>query len=248
MNLKVVTGTIPVKNARIFYKISGEGNPHLLMITGGSGDADSYDAIIPYLADHYTIITYDRRGYTRSPINHLSEEEFIDIETQSNDASSLIKAVANEPVYIFGNSLGALIGLDLTIRFPSLVRKIIVHEPPLVNLLPESHREGKIFEKSESESPLDAIRRFTESFGMVPAHLKEQAIKPLSPEEKQKKAANASFFLEHETKGVGNYHPDMNKIRDFVAKIIFAAGRESKGNFLYGLTINIARDTGALIL
>ena len=43
----------------------------------------------------------------------------------------LIEALGIAPVAIFGTSAGAIIGLDLGIRHPELVRGAILHEPPM---------------------------------------------------------------------------------------------------------------------
>jgi len=245
MDIKVTTSTIPVKNASIYYKIHGKGRPILLMITGGTGDADSFDNIIPFLIDHYTIVTYDRRGYTRSPIVSISEQEIIDIETQSDDVRTLIQAITKEPVFVFGSSIGAVIALDLAAQYPSLVKKVIAHEPPLVNQLPESERAGKVPEIMQNETPLEAMRRFTATFGLVPQNLVGQTFMHVSRDFIKRKSADTKFFLEHESKGVDNYKLDTEKIRLGRSKIVFLAGKESRGNFLYGLAIKAAKDIGA---
>lgn len=242
MNIK--TGSVPVKNATIYYKIYNEGNPILLMITGGTGDADSYENIIPNFIDHYTIVTYDRRGYTRSPIDHISDHEPIDIETQSEDVSALIRSITHQPVVVFGSSLGAVIAIDLVMRYPDLVSKVIAHEPPLVGLIPDEEKKGKAPEILENEHPFEAIRRFTASFGMVPTELTGQSGRPVTEESRKRKTANAKFFLEHESDGVNKYKPDLVKLKAIVPKTVFMAGKESKGNFLYAIAIKTAIEYG----
>jgi pimeloyl-ACP methyl ester carboxylesterase len=245
MNSKIISGTIPVNNASIFYKIYGEARPILLMITGGTGDADSFDNIIPFLVDHYTIITYDRRGYTRSPITSISEQGIIDIETQTDDVRALLRAIMKEPVCVFGSSIGAVIALDLVTRYPWLVKKVIAHEPPLINQLPESEKAGKVPELKQNESPFDAMQRFTATFGLVPRNLAGQTFMHVSKDAIKRKSADTKFFLEHESKGVDNYKLDIEKIKRVHSKIVFVAGKESKGNFLYGLAVKTAKDIGA---
>jgi acetyltransferase/esterase len=242
--MKITTGTISVKDASIFYKIYGEAKPILLMITGGTGNADSYENIIPFLIGKYTVISYDRRGYTRSPITSISERETIDIETQSDDVRTLLQAITKEPVYVFGSSIGGVIALDLAARYPLLVNKVIAHEPPLVNQLPESERAGKVPEIKLNETSFEAMRRFTETFGLVPRNLAGQTFMHVSKDAIKRKAADTRFFLEHESKGVDSYHLDLEKIRGVSSKIVFLAGKESKGNFLYEIAIQTAQNTG----
>lgn len=245
MTFNFTTGNVPVNNASIFYKIYGEGRPILLMITGGTGDADSFDNIIPFLIDHFTIVTYDRRGYTRSPIISIPEQEIINIETQTDDVRALLRAITKEPVCVFGSSIGAVIALDLASRYPSLVKKVIAHEPPLVNLLTESERVGKVPEMKQNETPFEAMQRFTATFGLVPRNLAGRTFMHVSKDAIKRKAADTKFFLEHESKGVDSFKPDIEKIKNVHSKIVFVAGKESKGNFLYNLATQTAQETGA---
>jgi pimeloyl-ACP methyl ester carboxylesterase len=242
MNFNVTTGNVSVDNASIFYKIYGEERPILLMITGGTGDADSYENIIPFLIDAYTIVTYDRRGYTRSPIASISEQEIIDIETQTDDIRTLLETITKEPVYVFGSSIGAVITLDLAGRYPLLVKKVIAHEPPLINLLPKSERAGKVPELKQNETPFQAMQRFTATLGLVPKNLVGQTFMHVSRDSIKRKTADTKFFLEHEAKGVDSYHLDLEKIRSVSSKIVIVGGKESRGNFLYDLAIKTAKD------
>jgi pimeloyl-ACP methyl ester carboxylesterase len=44
----------------------------------------------------------------------------------------LIEALDIAPAAVFGTSAGAILGLDLVIRYPELVRGAILHEPPMI--------------------------------------------------------------------------------------------------------------------
>jgi pimeloyl-ACP methyl ester carboxylesterase len=61
------THTLTVPGARLHYEVRGRG-PVLLMICGGIYDAAGYAALADRLADAYTVVTYDRRGNSRSPL------------------------------------------------------------------------------------------------------------------------------------------------------------------------------------
>ncbi|MEO8185433.1 MAG: alpha/beta hydrolase [Deltaproteobacteria bacterium] len=119
------TGTLPVPGASLRYEVRGAG-PVLLMLAGGHGDAESMEAFASPLADHYTVVTYDRRGLSRSQVDDPSA--VIDVERHSDDAHRLLAAVTAEPAFVFGNSIGALVGLDLTASHPTQVRVLVAHE------------------------------------------------------------------------------------------------------------------------
>jgi lipopolysaccharide assembly outer membrane protein LptD (OstA) len=92
------------------------------------------------------------------------------------------------------------------------------------------------------------MRRFTETFGLVTSNLVGQKFMHVSKDAKKRKTANTKFFLEHESKGVDRYKLNTEKIKGVRSKIVFIAGKESKGNFLYELAIQTAQDIGAPFL
>ena len=57
-------GALPVTGATLCFKVRGAG-PVLLIIQGGSGDADTPDALAMALASEFTVVSYDRRGISR---------------------------------------------------------------------------------------------------------------------------------------------------------------------------------------
>jgi pimeloyl-ACP methyl ester carboxylesterase len=56
----------------------------------------------------------------------------------ADDAAALLSAVSEEPAYVYGNSGGGTIGLDLVARHPGLVRTLVAHETFLIEVLPDS--------------------------------------------------------------------------------------------------------------
>lgn len=104
------TGTVRVPGATLYYEMCGSG-PLLLVLQGGDGDAGGMKGMIDGLVDCYTVVTYDRRGLSRSKVDDPVAE--IRLETHGDDAHYLLAALTNQPVCVFGGSLGALLGLDL---------------------------------------------------------------------------------------------------------------------------------------
>ncbi|MGN6175885.1 MAG: alpha/beta fold hydrolase [Streptosporangiaceae bacterium] len=64
----IKTGTLKVPGASLYHEIRGSG-PVLLLICGGVYDAAGYAGLAQQLADRYTVVTYDRRGNSRSPLD-----------------------------------------------------------------------------------------------------------------------------------------------------------------------------------
>jgi pimeloyl-ACP methyl ester carboxylesterase len=61
----VQTGCVTTEGDDLYYEVRGHGQP-LLMISGGGGDAGFFSLVADILSDEYKVITYDRRGNSRS--------------------------------------------------------------------------------------------------------------------------------------------------------------------------------------
>ena len=145
--------SLRVDGATLFYRVRGSG-PMLLILPGGDGDADTADALRHELIARYMVITYDRRGMSRSKIDGPGQS--LTIATHSDDAHRLLAALTNQPVFVFGSSIGALIGLDLVARHPEQVAIFVAHEPPAFELLPDEERNRAMQLQEGAE---DAFRR-----------------------------------------------------------------------------------------
>jgi pimeloyl-ACP methyl ester carboxylesterase len=128
---------LSVPGAELYYEVRGRG-PALLMIPGGPTDASIFTDLADHLVDRYTVITYDPRGNSRSPL--ADGPQRLSVEVHADDAARLVAAVDEGPAYVFGSSGGAIYGLDLTAHYTDHVRALVAHEPPLTSLLPDAAR------------------------------------------------------------------------------------------------------------
>ena len=160
-------GYLDVPGAKLYYKLQGSG-PVLFTLQGGPGDADGSDGLAAAIGDRYTVISYDRRGLSRSQIDDPAHP--IAIGTHSDDASRLLAALTDEPAYLFGSSLGALIALDLAAAHSEQVRLLVAHEAALADLLDEPERGGQLKERQRD------VEATFEKAGFAPAMQKLIAI------------------------------------------------------------------------
>ena len=100
----------------LYYELSGSG-PLLLVVQGGAGGAEGAAGLARQLADAFTVVSYDRRGFSRSPLDGPADAAG-NIAQHADDAGRLLAALTDEPAFVFGSSIGALIGLDLASRHP----------------------------------------------------------------------------------------------------------------------------------
>src|SRR5215813_6117420 len=116
------TATLKVPGASLYYEVTVSG-PMLLMIPGAPADAGVFAPIAAALADRYTVLTYDWRGSSRSPLDEPPGDlpDGLPMQVQGDDAGHLLAALADGPAHVLGCSGGALTGLDLAARHPDQV-------------------------------------------------------------------------------------------------------------------------------
>lgn len=119
-----------VNGVKLFYEVAGRGEP-LVLVHGSWGDHHVWDELAALLLEHHTVVTYDRRGHSQSEAGPGQGSFAEDAE----DLAGLIEALGLGPAFVVGNSGGAAISLRLAATRPELIRKLAVHEPPLLRLL-----------------------------------------------------------------------------------------------------------------
>src|SRR5690349_23396852 len=110
MATQKVTDFVVSNGARLYYEKQGTGQS-LLFIAGSTGDAGNFSRAAALLADEFTVVTYDRRGNSRSP--RPAGWTTTSVGEQADDAAALINGLNLPPVVVFGASAGGLIALDL---------------------------------------------------------------------------------------------------------------------------------------
>ncbi len=115
-----------VNGVRLHYEEHGSGAP-ILCIHGAGGSAIAWADGAKELARIGRVITYDRRGCARSerPVPY----ERTTVGEQADDAAALLDALAATPAVVIGRSYGGTTALDLAIRYPELVRALVLLEP-----------------------------------------------------------------------------------------------------------------------
>ena len=135
--LRPTSHMLDVPGARLYYEIQGSGPP--LLLIGHPMDASGFAAIAPALAESYTVVTYDPRGFGHSTIDDPDQDG--EPNLLADDVRRVLEsAVGNVPAHVFGSSGGAVTGLAFVARYPEHVETLIAHEAPLALLLPDAER------------------------------------------------------------------------------------------------------------
>ncbi|MEV6258844.1 alpha/beta fold hydrolase [Nocardia sp. NPDC051929] len=124
--------TAILNETELHYETRGDGPP-ILFISGAFGDAGGWEAVSESLSETNTVITYDRRGNSRSPAP--DGWTATSLHQQAGDAAALLEFLDVGPAAVWANSLGGAIGLNLALQRPDLVRLAVLHEPFLAFLL-----------------------------------------------------------------------------------------------------------------
>jgi pimeloyl-ACP methyl ester carboxylesterase len=224
----VTARTLKVPGATLHYEVRGSG-PVLLMIPGGPMDAGGFGPLADRLADRYTVVTYDCRGNSRSPLDGPPDD--LGVEVHADDAHRLLAAVGTEPAYVLGSSGGATYSLDLAARYPDQVKTLVAHEPPVMELLPDSARwralTEEIMQTYESDGVFAALQKFGEGTGMGGGPDPSQEISPEIAEMMSRTMGNMELFVSHLIPQISGFVPDIDALRSGSTRVVVGVGDES---------------------
>lgn len=112
----------------LHYDVTGAGPP-LVLVHGSAVDGTTWDGVVPGLARHYRVITYDRRGYGRSVHRPVRDHRL-----HARDLTAVLRQAAGEPAAVAGWSSGGNVALAVAARHPDLFRSLTVIEAPFHGL------------------------------------------------------------------------------------------------------------------
>jgi pimeloyl-ACP methyl ester carboxylesterase len=119
------TGYAPVNGINLYYEIHGSGDP-LVMLHGGLGSTAMLADLPAQFSKHRQVIAVDLYGHGHTA---LTDRPFT-IENMADDIAALLQHLHIEKADILGYSLGAGTALQMTIRHPELVKKLVVISTP----------------------------------------------------------------------------------------------------------------------
>ena len=217
------------------------------MLVGHPMGASGFAPIAPLLAETYTVVTYDPRGFARSTIDDSDQDAEPDL--LADDARRVLDAVGEVPAHVFGSSGGAITGLALVARYPGHVDTLIAHEPPLALLLPEADeaRTGMqaIYDTYRESGISAAWSRFSTFTGM---NIRPQGDAPESPPPSAEAAATSERFFGHGLLPIALYQPDFPALQSSTARVMVGGGSDSKGEFPHRTAVALARRLGTPLI
>ncbi|MBD8044705.1 alpha/beta hydrolase [Arthrobacter sp. Sa2BUA2] len=134
MSQRSAVRVLEVPDARIFYdlaEVKRSPSPPLLLF-GSPMDASGFAALADRFPDR-TTVTFDPRGTGRSETESLESSP----EQHARDLQALVMELGGTPVDMFASSGGAVNALAFARLAGDLVSVLVVHEPPLAQILPD---------------------------------------------------------------------------------------------------------------
>lgn len=111
-----------VNGLKMYYEIHGKGFPLVLIHGGGSTIETTFGRVLPVLAKTHQVIAMELQSH-----GHTADiDRPLSFEQDADDVAELLKQLNIKKVDIFGFSNGASTTLEVAIRHPEIVNKIIV--------------------------------------------------------------------------------------------------------------------------
>ncbi|WP_409055239.1 alpha/beta fold hydrolase [Streptomyces sp. SYP-A7185] len=243
-------GSLPVNGATLHYEVRGQG-PLVLLIPGGTGGASSLDALAADLATEYTVATYDPRGMSRSTLEDPEAEQYV--AEHADDALRMLDLLSpEEPARVFGASSGAIVAVHLLTTCPERVARVVAHEPPLVEVLPDAteHRAllTRVTETLRTQGLMPAMAAFAAGLQkegapslQPPAEVK---LPPQAAARAEQTMADLPYFIGRIVPSFMSYRPDLHRLRALSDHLVLACGENSRGELPYRPAAFLAEHLG----
>ena len=120
-SLTFKSGYSDVNGLKMYYEIYGEGKPLVLIHGGGSTIQTTFGRVIPMLAKHRKLIAVELQAHGRTS----NRENELSFEQDADDVATLLKNLNILKADFLGFSNGGTTALQIAIRHPELVNKIV---------------------------------------------------------------------------------------------------------------------------
>jgi pimeloyl-ACP methyl ester carboxylesterase len=229
---------LDVPGARLYYETHGDG-PLFIMVPGASGTADSFRMVATHLGVHYTVVLYDRRGFSRSQLDGRQDYAHR-LQTDADDTRRLIEHLGAAPVTVFGASSGGIVALELVTRHPAVVSTLVPFEPPAVLQLPGGQSWLDFFHEV-----YDLYRRT--GIGPAMQEFRERAFPDIDRRAMAgapKNEANARYWFEHELRQYPAVELDLDALARHAGRITLTVGHEARGYPAHEVNVVLGRKLG----
>jgi len=112
----------PVNGLKMYYEIHGKGNMPLVLIHGGGSTIETtFGKILPLISRYHKVIAVELQAHGRTGDRNAPES----FEQDADDVAALLKYLKVDKANIFGFSNGGTTTLQIAIRHPDIINKIV---------------------------------------------------------------------------------------------------------------------------
>jgi pimeloyl-ACP methyl ester carboxylesterase len=238
------SGLIQAGTTKLYHEVRGSGPA--LLITGGTGDAGEWANLAPTLAEECTVVTYDRRGISRSP--RPDRWAATSMAEAADDAAALLRALDLAPAVVVGHSGGASVACGLVARHAEVVRHAVLFEPPLLAVVPQRQEMvagmRAVIEPAMAEGgPRHAMEAFIR--GNAGDEVADQWFESLDPTDRDRILDNGVVFFPIELPAFAEFVPDREGMRASGVPLTVAVGAENRDTWYGAAAAWLAEGTGA---
>ncbi|HBM87070.1 MAG: alpha/beta hydrolase [Parvibaculaceae bacterium] len=157
---------VDINGISVYYETYGDGSP-VLVLHGGSAFIETMHNQITALADHHFVVAPDSRAHGRTgdadgvPLSYAQ---------MADDMIALMDHMGLAKADIVGWSDGGNIGIDIAIRYPTRVGKLVTYGSNFHTngLVPDE--EGAGINSSPDDPSWEVVRSFYQSVAPNPDH------------------------------------------------------------------------------
>ncbi len=175
-------GYAPVNGLEMYYEVHGTGQP-LVLLHAAYMTIDAMGEVVPELAKTRQVIAVELlgHGHTADVDRPLSYEQMAD------DTAALLRHLDIEQADVFGYSMGGGVALQVAVRHPEVVRKLVVASasytsdgmhPELLEMIPSITPE--VFAGSPIEEVYLRTAPNPDAFPTLVAKLKQLDMEPFA--------------------------------------------------------------------
>lgn len=111
---------LSLPDINLFYEKTGQGPP-VVLLHGNGEDHTIFAPLVKTLAQTHTLYALDSRGHGQSGGSGAA----LSYEQMAEDAAAFIQTLHLEPPVLLGFSDGAIVGLLVALRYPTLLAKLV---------------------------------------------------------------------------------------------------------------------------
>lgn len=147
-------------DVELAWEAEGSGDP-LLLIHGLGYARWGWEPLLPLLARHFTVVSFDNRGIGESSVPPGPYTA----DVMSGDARAVLAAAGFERAHVASSSLGGMVAQELAIRNPESVDRLVLlsttpgaslgHPMPAVTV--------QLLGAAATMEPGEALRKFVEN-------------------------------------------------------------------------------------